>query len=323
MQWTRISLKTDAEHEGLVADMLLEKGFEGVEIIDNKQISDADKKKMFIDILPELDETDETATVNCYFDVAENVNEKLELVKEGLSELSFFMNTDDIEITVSNTEDKDWVNNWKEFFKPFTVGDEVLIRPTWIEKTPEEIVSEMGLSSVPEIVMSIDPGTAFGTGAHETTKLCILALRKYLKPGMKVLDAGCGSGILSIAARLFGASETLGLDIDENAVKISRENAEINNIDGNSVFEYANVLADEGLRNSIGRVNDIVVANILADVIMPLSGVVRSVMKDDGIFISSGIINTREKEVESRLKAEGFEILEVFRMGDWVAFVAK
>ena len=324
MKWKKFSIKTTADNEGLVADMLVEKGFEGVEMVDNKQLSDADVKKMFIDIPPELDETDETATVNCYVDVDCDVEEKLALINEGLNELSFFMDTESVEVTVSETEDKDWMNNWKQYFKPFRIDDSIIVKPTWETLTDKK---------PGDIEIDIDPGSAFGTGAHETTKLCILALKKYMKNGDRVLDVGCGSGILSIAASLLGAEGTLGTDIDPAAVKIAVENAEINKLTsseiclyekGQSNFSTGNVIDDENLRKKCGlKFYDIVVANILADIIMPLSDVVKDFMAEGSLFISSGILATREEEVKERLIKNGLEIVEVIPMGDWVSIVAK
>ncbi len=329
MKWRKISLKTTAELEGLISDMLVEKGFEGIEILDNKQLSDADAAKMFIDIPPELDENDETAYVNCYIDMDVDVEEKLALIDEGLEELAMFVDTSEIEIEVSETEDKDWMNNWKEFFKPFRIDDTIVIKPTW---------EELSESKPGDMVINIDPGSAFGTGAHETTKLCILALKKYLGTvnngkAPKVLDVGCGSGILSIAAKMLGADGCIGTDIDENAVSVSFENAEVNELpsvntgkyeSGKLSFLTGNLIDDAKLRESIGTHDyDIVVANILADIIMPLSDVVREMMKEGALFISSGILATREAEVTKRLLANGFEIVEVLRMGDWVSIVAR
>ncbi|MBP3237742.1 MAG: 50S ribosomal protein L11 methyltransferase [Lachnospiraceae bacterium] len=332
MKWKKIIIKTKADYEALVSDMLVEKGFEGIEILDNKQLSEEDAAKMFIDIPPELDESDDSATVSCYFDVDEDENEKLELVKQGIEELSCFMDTDGIEISLSETEDKDWMNNWKEFFKPFRIDDTIVIKPTWETLTD---------SKPGDMVIEIDPGSAFGTGAHETTKLCILALKKYMNSAgasgnngrQRVLDVGCGSGILSIAAKMLGADGVFGTDIDENAVMVSYENAEVNRLEtvksgsyesGKLSFLTGNLIDDAGLRKRVGPGKyDVVVANILADIIMPLSDVVREMMADGAYFISSGILNTREAEVSERLKKNGFEIVEVLRLGDWVSIIAK
>ena len=326
MKWRRISVETTNDYESLIADMLCEKGFDGIEMIDNQQLSDADVAKMFIDIPPELDESDTRAVVNCYIEMDEDIDEKLALVKEGLEELSLFMDISDVKVSVSETEDKDWMNNWKEFFKPFRIDDTIVIKPTWEELTD---------SKPGDMVIQIDPGTAFGTGAHETTKLCILAIKKYLKAGDVVLDVGSGSGILSIASKMLGATMCIGTDIDENAVNVSFENAEVNNIEivddggydtvaGKVNFVHGNVISDDDFRTKVGKNKfDIVVANILADIIMPLSDVVREHMKPDALFISSGILATREDEVKERLLSNGFEIYDTIHMGDWVSIIAR
>lgn len=326
MKWRRISVETTNDYESLIADMLCEKGFDGIEMIDNKQLSDADVARMFIDIPPELDESDTRAVVNCYIEMDEDIDEKLALVNEGLEELSFFMDISDVKVSVSETEDKDWMNNWKEFFKPFRIDESIVIKPTWEELTDV---------NPGDMVIQIDPGTAFGTGAHETTKLCILAIKKYLKAGDVVLDVGCGSGILSIASKMLGASMCIGTDIDENAVNVSFENAEVNSIEtvkngsfdtveGKLNFVHGNVISDDDFRTKVGKNKfDIVVANILADIIMPLSDVVRDHMKPGALFISSGILATREAEVKERLLSNGFGIVDTIHMGDWVSIIAK
>lgn len=321
MKWRKITLETTGDYEALIADMLCERGFEGIEMIDNQPLSDADAAKMFIDILPELDEDNNSAQVNCYIDMEEDIDEKLRVIAEGLDELSVFMDISQVKVSVAETEDKDWMNNWKEFFKPFRIDDSVVIKPTW---------EELNERKPGDMVIEIDPGTAFGTGAHETTKLCILAVKKYLKKNATVLDVGCGSGILSIAAKMLGASACLGTDIDENAVRVSYENAVVNGIetaescaDGKVCFLSGNVISDAAFREKVGKEKyDIVVANILADIIMPLSDVVREHMKKGAYFISSGILAAREAEVKERLQQNGFEIAETLYMGDWVSIVA-
>lgn len=326
MKWRRITLETTSDYEPLIADMLCERGFEGIEMIDNQPLSDADAAKMFIDIPPELDEDNQSAQVNCYIEMEEDIDEKLRIISEGLDELSMFMDVSQVQVSVTETEDKDWMNNWKEFFKPFRIDDTIIIKPTWEE------LKEMRPE---DMVIQIDPGTAFGTGAHETTKLCILAIKKYIKEKDVVLDVGCGSGILSIASKMLGASACLGTDIDENAVKVSFENSAVNGIsavensaegymaDGKVNFVCGNVISDAAFREAVGKEKyDIVVANILADIVMPLSDVVREHMKKDAYFISSGILAAREAEVTERLKSNGFEIIDTLRMGDWVSIVA-
>ena len=337
MKWKKLSLETTTEAVDLVSDMLNELGIEGIEIEDNLGISEEDQKKMFIDILPELPPDEGKATVNFYLDMSENVVEKLNEIKAGLEELDAFVDTGSKMITVTETEDLDWINNWKVFFKPFRVDESIMIKPTWetLEETKEG-----------DMVIEIDPGTAFGTGSHETTKLCILNLKKYVKEGDKVLDLGCGSGILSIIARKLGASFVLGTDIDENAVNVSGENACQNDISAATaltkpgedeendavVFETAekgcgyylsNVLSEPESRVVIGNDYDVVVANILADVIIPLSEIAGEFMKPGALFISSGIINLKAEAVKEALLEHDFEIIETTQMGDWFSYVAK
>lgn len=333
MKWIKMELKTTTEAVDFVSAMLEELGVEGIEITDYVPLSEEDKRKMFIDILPELPPDDGSARVSFYLDTGTDIEALKANIAEGLSELRQFVDTGSGELTVSETEDKDWINNWKEFFKPFRVDESIVIKPTWeelAEKRPGDLVVE------------IDPGTAFGTGTHETTKLCIGSLKKYVKPGTAVLDVGCGSGILSIISMLLGARYAAAVDIDPVAAGVTVENAGVNglsarlcdrDVNGVPVFTGAadgievadgNVLEDEALRTALGSASyDIVVANILADVIIPLSGVVKEFMKPDALFISSGIINTKREAVEAALRENGFEILEVNVQGDWVSFTAR
>lgn len=329
MKWNKLSLETTCEAVDLVSNMLEELGVDGIEIEDKVQLTEEEKNKMFIDILPELPEDDGVAIVNFYLDVDVDTNEMITKVKEGLQELTMFVNIGSGEITQSQTEDKDWINNWKEFFKPFRVDDTILIKPTWEELTE---------TKEDDLIIEIDPGTAFGTGAHETTKLCILNLKKYLKPGDEVLDIGCGSGILSIVASKLGAKCEVAIDIDINASEISVENAEVNKLkvvrrtgaekalreEGLLEIYDGNVMGDRLLCEQIGLgCYDVVVANILADIIIPLSGMVADFMKPGALFISSGIIDMKVEEVKAAILTNGFEIIEITTMKDWNSIVAR
>ncbi|MDE7422922.1 MAG: 50S ribosomal protein L11 methyltransferase [Lachnospiraceae bacterium] len=317
MKYTKISLKTTTEAVDLISNLFDELGLEGIQIEDNIPLSEEDKKAMYIDILPELPEDDGTAVVSSYFEPGSfDVEDLIQKIQDGLEEIAIFTNIGEGTIQLGDTDDKDWINNWKEFFKPFRVADDIVIKPTW---------EELEATSENDIIIEIDPGTAFGTGSHETTKLCIQGLRKYITPTTELLDVGCGSGILSIIGLKLGAKHALGTDIDPNALTATLENIEVNQIKKEQFSVFAgNIIEDKNLQKEVGmKKYDIVVANILADVIIPLSGMIQQHMKEDGVFISSGIINMKREEVKEALLANGFTIIETIEMGDWVSFVAK
>ena len=316
MQWNRFTIDTTTEAVDLISSMLDELGVEGIEIEDNIPLTESETKGMFIDILPELGPDDGTAKVSFYLDVDVNPEELLAQVREGLEELKLFVNIGEGTITETQTEDKDWMNNWKEYFKPFTV-DDILIKPTW-EEIPEEHKDKL--------TIEIDPGTAFGTGTHETTQLCIRQIRKWLKPGDTVLDVGTGSGILAIAALKLGAGYAFGTDLDENAVTAAMENAEVNGITAEQfkVIE-GNIIDDEAVQAEAGfEQYEVAVANILAPVIIMLQGEVAKHIKHGGVFITSGILNTWEDRVkEAFAENDEFEVIETTYQGEWVSVTAR
>lgn len=316
MKWIRFTLDTHTDAVDMLSYMLDEIGVEGIEIEDHVPLSEEDKKKMFVDILPDPEDNDGTAKVHFYME-PENCNpEKIMMqVQDIFQEVKQFCNIGKGTISLSETEDKDWINNWKTFFKPFRAADNIVIKPTWetYEKENED-----------DILIEIDPGIAFGTGSHETTKLCIQALDKYVKKGDSVLDVGCGSGILSITALKLGAAHATAIDIDEVAVKVAAENMEVNHIPASQYTLFdGDLITNSFLKVKAGTGHDIVVANILADVIIPLTGVIRPHLKKGGLYITSGIINTKEEEVREALIANGFEILGVEYMKEWCCFIAK
>lgn len=316
MKWNKYSLKTTTEAVDLVSNMLMELGIEGIEIEDNVQLSEADIKTMFVDFLPELPPDEGIATVNFYIDVEEDDNTIIGRVTEGLKELRAFTNIGEGTITKSETEDKDWINNWKQYFKPF-VFEGIVIKPTW-----EELDDTMQ----GKIVVNIDPGTAFGTGSHETTQLVISQLDKYVKQGDELLDVGCGSGILSVIGLMLGANHAVGTDLDPNAVVATKENAEINNISMDKIkILEGNIIDNKVVKDAVGyECYDIVAANILADVLIPLSKIITEHMKSGAYFITSGIINTKEEEVVAAFRKNPLlEIVEVNRKGEWVNVTAR
>ena len=316
MKWNKFTMTTTTAAVDLISSRLDDIGIEGIEIEDNVPLTSAETKGMFIDILPELPPDEGVAKVSFYLDDTYDIPETLKQVKEGIEELRQFAECGPCSIEESVTEDKDWVNNWKEFFKPFTV-DDILIKPTW-EEIPEQ--------DADKLLIQIDPGTAFGTGQHETTQLCIRALKKYVTPGYRVLDVGTGSGILSICALKLGASYALGTDLDENAITAAHENMESNDIpEDQFTVLTGNLIDDRTIQDAVGyEAYDLAVANILADVIIPLQAVMPPHLKQGGIFITSGIIDMKEQEVLDAFAAnDAFEVIEVNHQKDWVSVVAR
>lgn len=316
MKWNKYRLSTTTEAVDLISYTLAEMGIEGIEIEDKVPLSEADKKRMFIDLLPDLDEDDGKAYVSFYIEPEKDHDSTLEEVLAAVKELGDFVDIGEAVIEKSQTEDVDWLNNWKKYWKPFNVDEHIIIKPTWetLEEVPEDT-----------LVVELDPGTAFGTGTHHTTRLCITQLKKYMQPGQEVLDVGCGSGILSIIALLLGAKDATATDVDIHAVEAAIENAHVNGIE-EDVYRVltGDVISDGDFRRQVGvHKFDMVLANIFAEIIIPLSGVVKEMMKPGALFITSGIIDEREKDVREALTGNGFEILEVTHSGGWVSFTAK
>lgn len=316
MKWNKYSIQTTTDAVDMISSALNDIGIEGIEIEDNVQLTKEEAKSMFVDFIPDLPPDDGSAKVNFYIDSEEDDGSMLEKVKAELEDLRMFIDIGEGTITESETEDKDWINNWKQYFKPFTV-DHILIKPTW-EEIPEEHKDKL--------LIQIDPGTAFGTGMHETTQLCIRQLQKYVTPETKVLDVGTGSGILGIAALKLGAKEVKGTDLDENAIQAVGENLESNQISSDKfAVVQGNIIDDKEVQDWAGyEWCDIAVANILADVIILLQKEIPVHIKHGGIFITSGIINMKEQAVREAFEAnDEFEVIEVTYQGEWVSVTAR
>ncbi len=315
MRWNKFTLKTLTEVEDIVISSLADAGVEGVEIEDKVPLSESDKKQMFVDILPEGPEDDGIAYLSFYLEEDADCEAVLARVQEELDSLRTFMDIGEGTITRGQTEDKDWINNWKEYFHQFYV-DDILIIPSW-EEVKEEDRGKM--------IIHIDPGTAFGTGMHETTQLCMRQLKKYVTPETELLDVGTGSGILSIVALKLGARHAVGTDLDPCAINATKENLEANGIpEGEMDVLIGNIIDDRQVQEAVGYGKyGIVAANILAEVLLPLTPVIVNQLKPGGIYITSGIIDEKEETVVEAVKAAGLEVVEVTRQNDWVSVTAR
>ena len=315
MKWKQFRLKTTTQAEDIVSSMLADLGIEGVQIEDKIPLTEQDKEQMFVDILPDIPDDDGTAYLTFYLDEEEDVEPVLMNVRKELEEMRAFLDVGECTIEESETEDVDWVNNWKQYFHQFYI-DDILVIPSWENVKPEDS---------DKMVIHIDPGTAFGTGMHETTQLCIRALKKYVTSETEILDVGCGSGILGMLALKFGAKHSLGTDLDPCAIDATHENMEVNGIrkDQYEVM-IGNIIDDKAVQDAVGYEKyDIVAANILADVLVPLTPVIIHQMKPGAVYITSGIIEDKENVVVEAVKAAGLEVLEVNHQGEWVSVVAR
>lgn len=315
MKWNQFRLKTTTEAEDIVSSMLADLGIEGVQIEDKIPLTQQDKEQMFVDILPDIPEDDGVAYLTFYLDPDLDAGTILAQVREEMEQMRAYVDVGDATIEESETEDVDWVNNWKQYFHQFYI-DDILVIPSW-----EDVKAE----DSDKLVIHIDPGTAFGTGMHETTQLCIRALRKYVKNGDLVLDVGCGSGILGMLALKFGAGHSIGTDLDPCALDATHENMEVNGI-AKDQYEVmiGNIIDDKDVQDAVGYEKyDIVLANILADVLEPLTPVIVHQMKPGAVYITSGIIEDKETVVTEAVKAAGLEVLEVNHQGEWVSVVVR
>ena len=315
MKWKQFRLKTTTQAEDIVSSMLADLGIEGVQIEDKIPLTEQDKEQMFVDILPDIPDDDGTAYLTFYLDEEEDVAPVLMNVRKELEDMRAFLDVGECTIEESETEDVDWVNNWKQYFHQFYI-DDILVIPSWENVKPEDS---------DKMVIHIDPGTAFGTGMHETTQLCIRALKKYVTSETEILDVGCGSGILGMLALKFGAKHSLGTDLDPCAIDATHENMEVNGIrkDQYEVM-IGNIIDDKAVQYAVGYEKyDIVAANILADVLVPLTPVIIHQMKPGAVYITSGIIEDKENVVVEAVKAAGLEVLEVNHQGEWVSVVAR
>lgn len=326
MKWVKFRVKTITEAEDIIISTLYDIGLEGAQIEDKVPLTALEKEQMFVDILPDGPEDDGIAYLS--FFVEEKEDGSLEVqgmpadketvlaaVQRELDDLRMFCDIGEGTVTVDETEDIDWINNWKQYFHQFYI-DDILVIPSW-----EDVKAE----DSDKMVLHIDPGTAFGTGMHETTQLCIRQLRKYITPETELLDVGTGSGILAILSLMFGAKHAVGTDLDICAVEAVAQNCQVNGI-APEAFEMmiGNIITDKEIQDKVGyQCYDIVVANILADVLVPLTPVIVNQLKPGGIYITSGIIDDKEQTVVDAVKAAGLKVLEVTYQGEWVSVTAQ
>ena len=315
MKWNKFRIETTTEAEDLVSSMLMDLGIQGIEIEDNIPMSQREKEKMFVDILPETGVDDGVAYISFYLEEEDDKEAVLAKVRAELEDMRAYIEVGSGSIEESQTEDVDWVNNWKKYFHQFYV-DDILIIPSWENVKPED---------ENKMIVHIDPGTAFGTGMHETTQLCIRQIRKYTTEHTRILDVGCGSGILGMLALMFGAEYSVGTDLDPCAIDATRENMQVNGItEDRYEVMIGNIIDDKAVQDKVGYEKyDIVAANILADVLVPLTPVIVNQLKPGGIYITSGIIDDKEETVVNAVKAAGLEVLEVNYQGEWVSVTAR
>ena len=315
MKWNRFTIKTKTEAEDVIISALADDGVEGVEIQDKQPLTETDKEQMFVDIMPEGPADDGIAYLNFYLEEDTETAPVLERVRAVLEDVRGYMDIGEGTITESQTEDKDWINNWKEYFHQFYV-DDILIVPSW-EEVKEEDKDKM--------ILHIDPGTAFGTGMHETTQLVIRQLKKFVTKDTQMLDVGTGSGILGIVALKLGAAHVVGTDLDPCAIPAVADNKEANDIkDETFDMLIGNIIDDKEVQDTVGYEKyDIVTANILADVLVPLTPVIVNQMKKGAYYITSGILDVKEEVVVKAVKDAGLQLVEVTHQGEWVSVTAR
>ena len=326
MKWVKFQIKTVTEAEDIIISKLYDIGLEGAQIEDKVPLTALEKEQMFVDILPEGPADDGIAYLSFFVEEKEDgslevagepatVESVLESVKNELEELRMFVDIGEGSVTIDETEDIDWINNWKQYFHQFYI-DDILVIPSWEDIKPDDRE---------KMVLHIDPGTAFGTGMHETTQLCIRQLRKFIAPETILLDVGTGSGIIAILSLMFGAKHVVGTDLDPCAVPAVEENCEVNGIRKDQFdMMIGNIISDKDIQDRVGYGKyDIVVANILADVLVPLTPVIVNQMKPGAVYITSGIIDDKEQTVVDAVKAAGLKVLEVTYQGEWVSVTAQ
>jgi ribosomal protein L11 methyltransferase len=309
MKWIEVQIKTTTEAVEAVSNILYEVGVGGLAIEDPNDIilQTANDDWDFIDSSL-LDQDFEGVIVKGYFPESEDLIDKIELIKQNVEKIPLYNLDKGLgEVTTTEVYEKDWAHAWKKYYKPKKVAKNVVIKPSW-----EEYIADKD-----DIIIELDPGMAFGTGTHETTIMCIQQLENYVKSGSTVFDVGCGSGILSVAAAKLGARRVIGVDLDELCVKVSKDNIKINNVEDLVEIRHGNLL------DVVNEKAEVVVSNIIAEIIIILSKDIKKFLKNNGVFIASGIINEKIGSVKQALIEENMEIVEIINMGEWACIVSK
>lgn len=311
MNWTEVTVKTTTEAVEAISNILLEERCGGVMIEDPKDFLFQKKNELDWDYVEEEvfnKSNQDGVLIKTYIPEERNVLELVETIKAKISLLpSFGLDIGEGTVFLSDVNESDWANEWKKYYKPTKIGQKIVVKPTWEDYDKQE----------GDLIIELDPGMAFGTGTHETTSMCIRELEKYVDESKRVFDIGCGSGILAIAAAKLGGKEVVAGDLDEVAVKVSKENCELNNVSDKVVVKHGSLF------EVVEGKADVIVANIIADIIKILANDVSKFLSEDGVFISSGIIHAKIDEVVESLEKNGFEIVEIVKLGEWSAIVSK
>ena len=309
MKYREFTINVQRDAVDIVCAMLYDYPIQGVEIRD-EYITEEEQKEMFVNVVGFENKQEEECPITFYISYEDDFNEILSKIKVELIDLASRMELGSLELSAKDSDDENWAHNWKTFYKPFMIGKRILIRPIWEQVESVDHV-------IPEIIVDIDPGMAFGSGTHETTSLAVKALDKYLGDTKTIIDIGCGSGILGIIAAKLGVEKGILIDLDQSACKIAKENVITNKTEDKLTVIHGDLL------ENISEVGDLVISNIFAEVIIAMTPDVKKVLKKTGLFISSGIIDDKELDVIATLNNNGFEIIEVFRDGGWVSIVSK
>ena len=319
MNWTEVTVKTTTEAVEAISNILLEERCGGVMIEDPKDFLFQEKNELDWDYVEEEvfnKSNQDGVLIKTYIPEERNVLELVETIKAKISLLpDCGLDIGEGSVSLSNVNESDWANEWKKYYKPTKIGQKIVVKPTWEDYEVKE----------GDLVIELDPGMAFGTGTHETTSMCIRELEKYVDGTKRVFDIGCGSGILAIAAAKLGAREVVGTDLDADCMVSTKENMEVNHLDLNlGTFYVGNLIDDEKLQETVGTEEyEIVVANILADVIIPMAPVIPARLKKGGYFITSGIIDFKENEVKEAIEKAGLKVIEINHQGEWVNITAQ